>query len=167
MKIDPDCNAQHLSPNTEITLRLTLSLMITKCPGEQSFLKMKLVANLPWTNRAWVVSEISLWWARARDSLCCWCCWRCWRTWEPEGLDGFALQPFIGETFLVSSEVTVGNKSGQPRPRQVGKWAAPVGRLFFFPPCGPLAGNKLFSIRVPQLFFLMTNYNGLYGSFQI
>ena len=49
---DPDRNAQRLSPNTEITLSLTLSLMITNCPGEQSFLKVKLVANLQWTNRA-------------------------------------------------------------------------------------------------------------------
>ena len=41
---------QRLSLNTKITLRLSLPLMITNRPGEQSFLKMKLVTYLQWTN---------------------------------------------------------------------------------------------------------------------
>ena len=53
----PDHIAQHLSQNTKTTVRLTLSLIITDCPGEQTFLKAKLVVKLQWANRACIVSQ--------------------------------------------------------------------------------------------------------------
>ena len=131
----PDHIAQHLSQNTKTTLRLTLSLIITDCPGEQTFFKAKLVAKLQGAHRACVVSQ-SLWWVQARVALSCGWRWCWWRIRECEGLEGLSLHQYLEETF-VSNEAAVGKQNGWPRPRQVGKLSCADGNTWVFPqpPC--------------------------------
>ena len=110
----PDHIAQHLSQNTKTTSRFTLSLIITNCPGEQTFLKAKLVAKLQWANRACLVSQ-SLCDEHRPGLLSAVDGANVGKSREFEGLDDLALHQDIEETF-VSYEAAVEKQSGCPGP---------------------------------------------------